>query len=176
MRRYTSPDEHPFYPGLPAPLLPELAYRENPLRANSVNFNALVRGQYEHRVIPLLCEAGDDRQYGSTAVCDVACLQALSKRIHYGKFVAESKYRQQAERYDQLAAAGDREGLAAAITDRAVEAGVLERVERKARSYTVELASQGWAQRFPEAILEIYREVIIPLTKAVEVEYLAWPG
>ena len=32
---------------------------------------------------------GDDGNYGSSAVCDTECLQALSKRIHYGKFIAE---------------------------------------------------------------------------------------
>jgi hypothetical protein len=33
--------------------------------------------------------AGDDGNYGSSAVCDTECLQALSKRIHFGKFIAE---------------------------------------------------------------------------------------
>lgn len=37
--------------------------------------------------------AGDDSNYGSAGVLDVLCLQALSKRIHYGKFVAEAKFR-----------------------------------------------------------------------------------
>lgn len=36
---------------------------------------------------------GDDGNYGSAATLDVLCLQALSKRIHYGKFVAEAKFR-----------------------------------------------------------------------------------
>jgi chorismate mutase len=37
--------------------------------------------------------AGDDSNYGSSGVLDVLCLQALSKRVHYGKFVAEAKFR-----------------------------------------------------------------------------------
>lgn len=36
---------------------------------------------------------GDDGNYGSAATLDVLALQALSKRIHYGKFVAEAKFR-----------------------------------------------------------------------------------
>jgi hypothetical protein len=36
---------------------------------------------------------GDDGNYGSAATLDVLCLAALSKRIHYGKFVAEAKFR-----------------------------------------------------------------------------------
>ena len=37
--------------------------------------------------------AGDDGNYGSAATLDVLVLQALSTRIHYGKFVAEAKFR-----------------------------------------------------------------------------------
>lgn len=40
-----------------------------------------------------IAAAGDDGNYGSAATLDVLCLQALSKRIHYGKFVAEAKFR-----------------------------------------------------------------------------------
>lgn len=36
---------------------------------------------------------GDDNNHGSAATLDILCLQALSKRIHYGKFVAEAKFR-----------------------------------------------------------------------------------
>jgi hypothetical protein len=36
---------------------------------------------------------GDDGNYGSAATLDVLVLQALSTRIHYGKFVAEAKFR-----------------------------------------------------------------------------------
>lgn len=52
--------------------------------------------------------------------------QALSKRIHYGKFVAESKFLSQTEKYTRLIRAHDSEGLMAAITDAVVEAKVSE--------------------------------------------------
>jgi chorismate mutase len=52
------------------------------------------------RVVGLACAVcaavtveGDDGNYGSAATLDVLCLQALSQRIHYGKFVAEAKFR-----------------------------------------------------------------------------------
>ena len=47
--------------------------------------------------------------------------QALSKRIHYGKFVAEAKFRSQRATYAPLIKAGDAEGIMDALTDRAVE-------------------------------------------------------
>lgn len=40
-----------------------------------------------------ITEVGDDGNYGSSAMYDVFCLQALSRRIHFGKFVAEAKFR-----------------------------------------------------------------------------------
>lgn len=39
-----------------------------------------------------LTAPGDDFNYGSAATLDVQCLQALSQRIHYGKWVAEAKF------------------------------------------------------------------------------------
>ncbi|OPZ26404.1 MAG: hypothetical protein BWZ02_02043 [Lentisphaerae bacterium ADurb.BinA184] len=171
MRRYTSPDEMPFFHDLPEPLLPPLRFDESPLRPNAVNINPRIRLTYEAEMVPLLCPPGDDQQYGSTAVCDVACLQALSKRIHYGKFVAEGKYRRQESALAPLIAAGDGAALCHAITDPAVEAAVLERVERKARNYSREVAGEG-GEDLPDRIREVYRRWVIPLTKDVETEYL----
>lgn len=50
-----------------------------------------------------------------------AATQALSKRIHYGKFVAEAKFQSQTARYTELIRRGDMEGIMDALTDRAVE-------------------------------------------------------
>ncbi len=172
VRRYTSPDEHPFYSDLPAPVLPALDY-DNPLRPNTININAELWTVYENGIIPLICPPGDDRQWGSSAVSDVANLQALSKRIHYGKFVAESKRREQAARFDPLIRAGDRFALIEAITDERVERGVLDRVYRKAAAYGAELeAGPGHCKVEPAAVREIYARWVIPLNKHVQVEYL----
>ena len=172
VRRYTSPDEHPFYSELPAPVLPALAY-ENPLAQNCVNLNAQIRLDYERQIVPHICRDGDDRQYGSSAVCDVACLQALSKRIHYGKFVAESKYRATPGVFRPLIAACDREALLAKITDEPVERQVIERVGQKARIHTQDLASTSATPVVdPQDIVDVYRRWIIPLSKDVQVLYL----
>ena len=96
MRRYTAVDEHAFFPdALPEPLLPPL---EMPVQLahNAININAKIASVYQHRLLEKLCPRGDDGNYGSSVVCDIAALQALSKRIHYGKFIAEAKF--QAER------------------------------------------------------------------------------
>lgn len=173
MRRYTSPDEHPFFQDLPAPVLPALRYDDNPLQPNRLNLNSRIRAEYETFVIPRVCDAGDDGQYGSSAVSDVSNLQALSKRIHYGKFVAESKYRRRPAEFEELAHAADRDGLLAAVTDLEVERQVVERVGRKAETYGLSLVEQGASPKIdPGAVVQLYAEWIIPLNKHVQVEYL----
>ncbi|MBT3193930.1 MAG: chorismate mutase [Verrucomicrobia bacterium] len=172
VRRYASPDELPFFAGLPEPILPPLHLVDNPLHANTININSAIRATYEQEIVPHICREGDDDQYGSAAVCDVACLQALSKRIHYGKFVAESKFREAPERLLPAMNEQDSDSLMAAITNQ-IEEQVLQRVEAKARLYTQELASASTSPTVaPETIVDIYRSWIIPMNKQVQVEYL----
>lgn len=177
MRRYTSPDEHPFFHDLPEPLLPKLAYSGNPLRPNTININDRILKVYQDDMIPLMCEEGDDEQYGSSCVCDVACLQAMSRRIHYGKFVAESKFRAMPEVLKLLVTKQDAAGLLDAVTDDVVENKVLQRLESKASTYTRELNGAG-PRRSTSAgtIVEIYRRWVIPMNKDVQVAYLLQRG
>lgn len=172
VRRYASPDEHPFFDDLPEPVLPPLDYSESPLYPNRVNINARIRDVYEKRIVPSVCRAGDDQQYGSSAVCDVNLLQSLSRRIHYAKFVAESKYREQPAAFDALIAARDAQGLLQAVTVPSVEARLFERVERKASTYGSELAAAGEFAIPPASVSAMYRQWIVPLSKDVEVQYL----
>ncbi len=173
MRRYTSPDEQPFFGSLPSPVLPSLAYRDNPLHPNDVCINGRIRRTYEADMISLICPDGDDEQYGSSSVCDVACLQSLSRRIHYGKFVAESKYRAAPEAFDPLIRACDDAALLKAITDAQVEREVLRRVAKKATTYSRELNATSAAAPFdPEKVVELYRLWVIPMNKDVQVQYL----
>jgi chorismate mutase len=177
LRRFTSPDEHPFFANLPAPVLPALVYRDNPLRPNTINVNPDIRAAYEREMIPLVCAEGDDEQYGSSAVCDTVALPAISRRIHYGTFVAESKYRARPGRFDPLLRAGDRAALLAAITDAAVERDVLRRVGRKARTHSRAVTATAACPPFdPRKVVEIYRRWIMPMNKAVQVEYLLQRG
>ena len=51
----------------------------------------------------------------------LCCIQALSQRIHYGKFVAEAKYRANEEVYRQQVERQDAEALMDLLTDVRVE-------------------------------------------------------
>jgi chorismate mutase len=172
VRRYTSPDEHPFFDDLPDPILPSLAYAENPLHQTRVNVNAQIMAMYVNKIVPFICAEGDDANYGSCAVIDVHLLQALSRRVHYGMFVAESKYRELVSSFDPLIRAKDAAGIEAVITVPEVEAQVHDRVSHKASAYGSELRKAGDGGIAPEKVRAIYERWIIPLCKQVEVDYL----
>jgi len=70
--------------------------------ADTININDRVMEMYTDNLLPGLCQSGDDYNYGSAGLADVNCLQTISKRIHYGKFVAEAKFRAQPDEYTQL--------------------------------------------------------------------------
>ena len=133
---------------------------------------------YLKRILPLIAIDGDDGNYGSSATCDMAALQAISKRVHYGKFVAEAKYQASTEEYRKLINAKDSNALLALLTNVAVEEKLLQRVRQKARTYGRDLDETGGPEEEekmrvdPEVIVELYRDCLIPLTKQVQVHYL----
>ncbi|KAF9893220.1 chorismate mutase aro7 [Aspergillus nanangensis] len=181
VRRYQSPDEYPFFPSiLEQPILQPLQYPKI-LHENDVNVNEIIKHRYVEDILPAICPTSDreDRgesqeNYGSAATCDVNCLQALSRRIHFGKFVAESKFQKDPETFVKLIKANDRDGIDAAITNAQVELKVLERLALKAKTYGTDPAfpSEQGPKIDVDAVVAMYKEYVIPLTKVVEVEYL----
>jgi len=221
LRRYKSPEEHAFYPekllnDCEQFLKQDLEYNSGLLSdigdASKVNFNEILLKKYIDEVVPSICAKGDDEQYGSCVLSDIAVLQALSKRVHYGKFVAESKYLADPEGYQALVDANDAEGVMKLLTNEVVELKVLRRARLKAATYgteplladlpplygeekttssivaaaaasavvaaleaMAEVTEEGSAftnKVCPATVEEIYRDLIIPLTKDVEVAYL----
>lgn len=143
VRRFESPDEYPFFPSsLEKPILQPLSYPRI-LHDNDVSVNEVIKQRYVENILPAVCTRFGDRgdrgekqeNYGSAATCDVSCLQALSRRIHFGKFVAESKFQKETEKFVALIKAEDRKGIDDAITDAKVEQKVLERLALKAKTY-----------------------------------------
>lgn len=180
VRRYQAPDEIPFFPeSIPAPILPSNEYPKVLASYQAeVNVNALIKEAYIKDIVPLV-SAGDVDQsenFGSCAICDIEVLQALSRRIHFGKFVAEAKFQSEKERFTKLILAKDAEGIDEAITNSVVEAKVLDRLETKAETYGVD-PTLRWSQKsqgkiVPSVARKIYKDWVIPLTKKVEVDYL----
>ncbi|PVH82086.1 chorismate mutase [Cadophora sp. DSE1049] len=181
IRRFESPDEYPFFKeSLQKPILQPLHYPKI-LHKNDVNVNEKIKKSYIEHFLPAACadfgreDRGEtEENYGSSATADIACLQALSRRIHFGKFVAESKFQSEKEKFTKLIQAGDREGIGAAITNEAVEKKVLERLGLKARTYGTDpsIGADGQGKINVDAVVAMYKDFVIPLTKEVEVEYL----
>jgi len=218
VRRYESPEEHAFFPSrLPkrSNSLSELDYPNllsNDEAINDLNWNTILTEKYLNVIVPSIANKGDDEQHGSTVLCDIAALQALSKRIHFGKFVAESKYQSNPSGFQKLVDDGDADGVMELLTNAKVEEQVLTRARLKATTYGREplMASmpkvegndddnasiiaaaaasavvtameamkksddddtQIKGKVDPVVIESIYRELIIPMTKDIEVAYL----
>lgn len=181
VRRFTSPEEHAFFPdSLPEPVLPALEFPKL-ITAESKkvsDVNPEILSWYTGKILERLCVDGDDEQYGSSSMCDIACLQALSRRIHYGKFVAESKFLGNPDKYKELVSEEDTRGIIELLTNVEVEEKVIRRAYAKTSTYGQDIgvtgpsvANTGYKVE-PKLIADIYRDMIIPLTKDVEVRYL----
>ncbi|CAJ1972397.1 unnamed protein product [Sphenostylis stenocarpa] len=177
--RYKNPEENPFFPeNLPPSSVPSYPFPQflHP-GAASININKSIWKMYLHELLPLLATSGDDGNYAQTAASDLSLLQAVSKRIHYGKFVAEVKFRDAPEDYEPLIRAKDREGLMKLLTFTSVEEAVRMRVEKKATVFGQEVSldsnEDNEKRKFdPSVASRLYKNWVIPLTKEVQVEYL----
>lgn len=177
--RYESPEEHPFFPdNLPSSLLPQYNHPQilHPTAA-AININKTIWDVYVNQLLPLFTAEGDDGDYVPTATSDLQCLQAISRRIHYGKFVAEVKYLDAPEDYGPAIRAQDRDALMELLTFKSVEEMLKRRVEKKARVFAQEvcLSDTDKIEKYkidPSLLPRLYGEWIMPLTKLVEVEYL----
>ncbi|KAF8631072.1 hypothetical protein AX15_002674 [Amanita polypyramis BW_CC] len=200
-RRYTSPDEYPFTTDLPEPVLPPLQYPKI-LHPNKINANPSILSFYTRAIVPRITrratlalaakkrangiigdrEFEDDGNYGSAATIDVEVLQAISKRVHYGKFVSESKFQENPSAFIPHILKPNRQALEALITKPEVERKLLLRLWKKATTYAQDIvadsdlngnaAPNGSSKIDVDGVVELYESYIIPLTKEVEVEYL----
>ncbi|CAI4053576.1 hypothetical protein N7582_005756 [Saccharomyces uvarum] len=177
IRRFESPDETPFFPDkIKKSFLPSINYPQilAPY-APEVNYNDKIKNVYIENIIPLISRKdGDDiNNFGSVAASDIECLQSLSRRIHFGKFVAEAKFQSDIPLYTKLIKDKDVEKIMENITNSAVEEKILERLTKKAEVYGVDPTNKKGERRItPEYLVKIYKEIVIPITKEVEVEYL----
>mmetsp|Transcript_86646 Transcript_86646/g.230189 ORF Transcript_86646/g.230189 Transcript_86646/m.230189 type:complete len:289 (-) Transcript_86646:35-901(-) len=189
VRRYEHPTEYSFFGPLPEPYLglyPPAEGQESVLAPfpKSGQVNRRLVDIYRSKILPHVCEEGDDGNHGSTAVQDVQCLQTMATRIYYGLFVAEAKFRNEPDKARSLIEARDREGIMAFITKPEVEERNIKRVVLKARTFSQNISQgeDGQLQPAPsvnttykvdaEYIGKVFRDFLMPLTKDVEVEYL----
>uniref|UniRef100_A0A0E0JWE7 Chorismate mutase n=1 Tax=Oryza punctata TaxID=4537 RepID=A0A0E0JWE7_ORYPU len=183
---YQKPEDVPFFPqDLPPPVFPTKGYpKVLHSFASSVSVNDAIWKMYFNELLPLFTADGDDGNYAETVALDFACLKALSRRIHIGKYVAEVKFKDAPQDYSPLIRAKDTNALMNLLTFKAVEEKVKKRVEKKARIFGQNVTSEDSADKQegnaddseckvnPEVLSKLYDLWVMPLTKDVEVEYL----
>lgn len=180
VRRFESPDEVPFFPNqLKDIILPPINYPKILASySDEININSLIKEKYIDDIVPLISrgEGEQPENLGSCATCDIDNLQALSRRIHFGKFVAESKFQNETEKYTKLIKERDAIGIEKAVTNAAVEEAILQRLMEKANVYgtdpTLPTSKHPDHKVNAEYLAKIYKDWVIPLTKKVEVDYL----
>eukprot|EP01026_Neomeris_dumetosa_P027450 TRINITY_DN22318_c0_g1_i2.p1 TRINITY_DN22318_c0_g1~~TRINITY_DN22318_c0_g1_i2.p1 ORF type:complete len:313 (-),score=13.23 TRINITY_DN22318_c0_g1_i2:340-1149(-) len=184
--RYKSSEENAFYPKhLPNEVISLSNYPEIlTSNAKEININDDIIGMYIDFLLPGITQEGDDKNYGSAAICDIAILQALSRRIHLGKFVAEAKFQSEKQQYTELIGIQDKQGIMKLLTNLEVENQVVERVKLKAAFFYQNISNrtdkdlgqenskQDNFRESPELVAQLYRMWVIPMTKRVEVMYL----
>nr|GMD04299.1 chorismate mutase 2 [Ipomoea batatas]GME11472.1 chorismate mutase 2 [Ipomoea batatas] len=178
--RYLSPEEHPFFPhDLPPPLFePKSQSIEQFLHPISLNVSHEIWDIYLEKLLPLLAKKGDDENYAVTASSDLQLLQALSRRIHCGKIVAEVKFRDNPDKYKEAIRGQDRDALMKLVTFEAVEEKVKKRVAKKARVFGRQVTlehTDNATETYkvdPPLVSRVYEDWVMPLTKKVEIEYL----
>jgi len=158
--RYIDQREHPFSSNLPS-MIVQRRKDDEIIKNISINKNKEIQHTYLEAILNF-CEPGDDNQYGSSALWDIRCLQDLSKRIHFGTFVAESKFQNNPIEYSQLVFAKDLDRIREKLRDLKIEDQILQRVSKKGKKYEVN----------PQFIHDFYRDKVIPLTIDIEIEYL----
>jgi chorismate mutase len=172
--RFCVPEERPFTAELPASRR-RVVLADRDLAVDdfdAVNLAADILAAYR-ALVPRLCGAGDDAQYGSSVEHDVHALQAIARRIHYGAmYVAEAKYRSHPPAYRRLIEARDTREMEARLTRPEVERRVLERVGEKTAAVQARLNMAVRIAVDPGVVQQFYRDAVIPFTKKGEVLYL----
>jgi len=172
--RFCVPEERPFNKNLPKPLrtvnIPDTGIHLKDY--DVVNLTEPLLASYM-LILPKICPAGDDGQYGSSVEHDVYAVQAIARRVHYGAmYVAECKFRQDPEGYKKLVEARDREGLMERLTRKDVETKIIKRVKDKVKSLQAKVNKSIRNTIRYEPIVVYYRDLLIPLTKHGEIVYL----
>lgn len=161
--RYKNPEEYPYFKNvIPDSMVPrqerELLYHTKAAR----NMTGGIKQMYVEAIQNgTICQDGDDDEYGSSSEWDIKCLQELSKRIHYGFVVAETKFLQNPGTYRQLAESKNVRGIIKELRNKKRERDVLKAVEDSGKKYGVN----------PKFVKRLFKNQIIPLTTNIEVDY-----
>ncbi|KAE8231120.1 hypothetical protein CF326_g3872 [Tilletia indica] len=164
------PDQVPFtsLQKLPQPIYSPLPSYPTVLNgsASQINLNKALKRAYLNSTLPSLnltiTTTTPSPVPGPTLNTDASVLHLLSSRIYLGRYVAESKYVSNSTAFADPIRTRNTTMLNLLVTNRTVEDANVQRVQLKAVSYGAP----------SEAVGGLYRDVLIPLTKEVEVSFI----
>ena len=171
--RFEVPEERPFTSKLPVATRSVKDLPVFPLSSlDVISQSAGIKRAYL-RLLDDLCANGSDGHLGSSVEHDVAALQAIARRIHFGAlYVSEAKFRADPVHYEDLATRGNKDAILQALTRSVVEQKIIQRVGAKVDSIQMQVNHSVRRKIEPRVILDFYQNVVIPLTKEGEVAYL----
>ena len=101
---------------------------------------------------------GDDNNYGSTCICDINLIQAISKRMFLGKIVALTKLKNNLYTY----VTSNYNTISKLIENKKVENNIIKRLKCKPLYYDLTSTLRNNLSVF-------YRNIIIPFTKQIQI-------
>jgi chorismate mutase len=96
------------------------------------------------------------------AAIDGRLVKLLSLRLSTAGKIIKAKYSEHKEDYDPLILRNDRDAIMSLLTDSNVEKQVLARARKNAQDHNIN----------PDLVAALYKEMIIPLTKESEADYI----
>ena len=139
------------------------AYAETTTLAGRV---LLLRPFYVRAVLPALCAPGGGAAERNACIAaDTACLNSLARRLALSIHVATRKREALPAALQTALGTGDPARVENAITNLSVEAGVLARVEARARK-------NGADADTVRRLAVLYADVLIPLSRKIQVHGL----
>jgi chorismate mutase len=151
----------------PAPGSLAGAYAQSTTLAGRV---LLLRPFYVHTLLPTLCApGGSEADRNACLAADTACLNSLARRLALSIHVATRKREALPDALQAALRTGDPARVEEAITNLAVEADVIARVEARARK-------GGANDETVRRLADLYANALIPLSRQIQVHGLLADG
>ncbi|KAI9079235.1 hypothetical protein K1719_038840 [Acacia pycnantha] len=171
---FSVPEEVPFFPQE----LPEewrsatdpaaMPEPENPLVLDPVatapNFISKLWSLYVLGILAHMnLKQHNDGRQGSALTCDASCIQAISKRVHWGKFLAEAKFQSRPDEFKQAVEAQSLEKLNSCLMCQEHRDGAVKRYVQMANAT---------ADKQVALAANVYIGLVLPFTEVRERDYI----
>jgi len=132
---------------------------EEPIIYNTILYKQIKESILEKYItfIKISTTKGDDKNYGSTCICDINLIHAISRRIFLGKIVALEKLSQNTMGF----ISNDARDVYHLLENKQIENSIIKRLESKELYYDLTISLR-------KHLSEFYKATIIPMTKNVQ--------